>query len=95
MEAAQIADIASDAARATLPRKTVERVISEPVSDSEGRDALRVTIVIAPNSVAKLTGDALLDTLVRIQRDLQEAGEERVAIIEYATEDELKEDAGP
>lgn len=95
IEAAQIESIATKAAKARLPKKTVERVLSEAVSDSEGRDALKLTIVISPDSLPKLEGDALLDTLVQIQNDLQEAGEDRFAIVEYATQDELDDDAGP
>lgn len=72
-------------------RGEVVRVMSEPTSDSRGEDALRVTIVIKPGAADRITGDAALDTLVGIQDALQDAGEERFAIIEYATEQELTE----
>lgn len=89
VSAEQISTIAAKAARSHLPSKVVQRVFSEPTIDSEGKAALRLTIVIAPDSVSRITGDALLDTLVQIQRDLQAEGEDRLAIVEYATEDEL------
>lgn len=85
----KIDEIASRAARAKLPNNVVERVFSEPTVDSWGADALRLTIVIAANSVERIDGDSLLDTLVQIQHDLQNAGEERFAIVEYATQAEL------
>lgn len=85
----QIAKIASAVAKTTLKPKNVIRVMSEPMVDSEGEDALRITIVIQPDAVDRITGDALLDTLVRIQDQLREAGEERFPIVEYATEEEL------
>jgi len=81
--------IAATAARAHLSSRAVQRVFSEPVVDSEGQDALKLTIVVAADAAAGLEGDALLDTLVQIQRDLQTAGEDRFAIVEYATEAEL------
>ena len=87
----QIIKIARDAIVANSSPSVVNRVISEPTSDSEGRDALRITIVVKPNAIAKLTGEATLNTLVRIQEKLREAGEERFPIVEYATEKELQE----
>lgn len=86
---AEINSIATKAARAHLSKKTVQRVFSEPTIDSRGEGALRVTIVVAPNAVEEIEGDALLETLVQIQQDLQRAGEERLAIVDYATEAEL------
>jgi hypothetical protein len=69
----------------------VTSVVSEPFVDSEGREALRITIVIAPKFSAKIKGDKSLDTLVEIQNRLRKAGEERFPLVEYATEKELKE----
>jgi hypothetical protein len=91
LEADKIIKIAKVAAAANLASSAVSRIISETTTDSEGRDALRITIVVNPNSIDKLTGDATLDTLVQIQEDLRKAGEERFPIIEYATEKELQE----
>lgn len=81
------------AAKAHLGSEHVVRVATEPAIDSEGREALRVTIVIRPGAAKQLGGDAVLDTLVNVQARLQEMGEQRFPIIEYATEEELKQDA--
>jgi hypothetical protein len=80
-------------AKAHLGPEQVVRVAAEPAIDSEGREALRVTIVIRPGAAKQLGGDAVLDTLVGVQERLQEMGEQRVPIIEYATEQELKQGA--
>ena len=85
----QIAKIASAVAKTTLKPKNVIRVMSEPMVDSKGEDALRITIVIEPDAVDRITGDAVLNTLVQIQDRLREAGEERFPIVEYATEEDL------
>jgi hypothetical protein len=66
-------------------------VIAEPFVDSQGDAALRITIVLRPNVAMRLTGDAVLDTLVQIQRRLSQEGEERFPLIEYATREELEE----
>ena len=47
-------------------------------------------IVINPGAESKITGDAALDTLVGIKSRLRREGEERVAIVEYATTEELE-----
>lgn len=90
--AEQIDSIVTEAARRTLGAKAVERAFSEPTVDSVGKDALRVTIVLKPKSVESIDGDSALDTLVKIQHDLEAQGEERRAIVGYATEDDLKND---
>jgi hypothetical protein len=81
--------IAQEVASANLSSQSILSAISEPTIDSEGREALRITIVIRPNIAAKLNGDKILDTLVQIQNRLLLEGEERTAIVEYATNEEL------
>jgi hypothetical protein len=79
------------AASAILKRQAgPRRVFSEPIADSDGRDALYVTIVLRRGSADKITGDMALDTLVEIEQALRAAGENRFPIIEYATEEELE-----
>jgi hypothetical protein len=85
----QIERIAKEVASANLSPQVVQRVISVPIVDSQGSDALRITIVIAPNSVDRISGDAALDTLAQIQSGLENAGEGRFAVVDYATEAEL------
>jgi hypothetical protein len=87
----EIIKIANDVATANLTSSSVSNIVSEPAIDSEGRDALRITIVIKPGAAAKIKGDAALDTLVQIQDRLRQAGEERFPIVEYATKEELEE----
>jgi hypothetical protein len=87
----QILRIAGKVAKANLTHSNFSSLVAEPRIDSEGREALRITIVIKPGAVARISGDAALDTLVQIQDRLREAGEERFPIVEYATEEELEE----
>ena len=79
---------------AKLGDNNVVRVESEPTTDSRGRDALKVTVVIAPGATERLKNGATLDALVSLQERLREMREDRLPIIEYATEAELAQDAG-
>jgi hypothetical protein len=91
LELVKVNDVVNRAATATLKRQAgVQRVFSEPASDSEGIDALRITIVLTRGSADKISGDKALNTLVGIERALREAGEDRFPIIGYVTEEELE-----
>lgn len=89
----EIDEIATAAAQANLTPQIAQRAFSVPTVDSEGQDALLLTIIIAPEAVDHIAGKALLQNLIDTQRRLQTAGEERHAILSYATEQELS-DAG-
>jgi hypothetical protein len=72
----QIDRLVGEVAATTLAPGVVNRIFSEAVIDSAGRDALRITIVIDDDALSKISGDATVDTLVAVQKRLFEAGEE-------------------
>jgi hypothetical protein len=78
-----------------LGDRNVVRVEYEPTTDSQGRDALRITIVITPGATRRIASGAVLDASVKLNKRLQDMREVRIPIIEYATEAELAQDAGP
>jgi hypothetical protein len=86
---AKIDQIVAEVATATLARENVDRVMSEAAIDSQGEEALRITIVIKEGAVERLKGDPVLDTLVQIHDRLLDGGEERAPLVEYATQAEL------
>jgi hypothetical protein len=91
----RVNEIVKQTASATIKSgAAIQRVYSEPTLDSEGSDALHVTIVLRRGSAGKITGDDALDTLVGIERALREAKEERFPIISYVTEEELEDSSG-
>ncbi len=83
------------AASAVLQPDKLRRVFSDYTTDSDGRDALLLTIVLRTDKAKEVTGDTAVDTIVRIHNDLESFGEERLPIIEFATEAELEADADP
>ena len=87
----QITQIANEVAVSNLTSSSVSSVISEPTVDYEGRDALRIVIIITPGATDRIDGEAALNTLVQLQDRLRQAGEERFPIVEYATKEELEE----
>ena len=85
----QIRKIAQQVATANLTSANFTSILSSTATNSQGNDALRITIVIKPGAEPKIKGDAALNTLVQIQDRLRKAGEERFPIVEYATKKSL------
>jgi hypothetical protein len=80
--------IVQKVASANLVSDSIVSVNSSPTVDSVGEPALRIRITITPVSTAAISGDAALRTLHEVHRELQEHGEDRFPIIEYATPEE-------
>jgi hypothetical protein len=87
----KINQVVNKAASAILKRPAaVRRVLSRPALDSDGHEALHITIVLKRGSADKISGDKALDTLVEIDRALRDAREDRFPIIDFVTEEELE-----
>jgi hypothetical protein len=95
LDYAETSRVAEQAAKIALGKKKVVRVFTEPGTDAEGHDALRITIVLTPDAVESLDGDALLKNLLDLREGLWKQGEERAPIVSYATEEELSEVGDP
>ena len=66
--------------------------MAEPTVDLDGDDAWMVTIILTDDAaVDAIDGDAVLDNLVQIHERLRERGDERLPIVRFATEEELRE----
>jgi hypothetical protein len=90
----KIQQIAAEVAMATLG-PNFRWVMSEPIIDSRGEEALRITIVVTPGSEDTLSGEQLVDATVRIHDDLQMQGEERQPYVKFISEDELETRVAP
>lgn len=80
---------------AELGRENFVRLELEPTIDSQGHEALKLTVVIAPNATQNIQGEEVLNALVAVQGRLLEMRDDRMPIIEYATEAELVQDGAP
>lgn len=78
-----------------LGDENVARLEIEPTTDSQDQEALKITVVITPGATDRLEGKAVLNALVGVQERFREMREDRLPIIQYATEEEMAEDGGP
>jgi|GEM_PF-5540693 len=62
LDTAKIAELSAATARKWI---AVERVLVEPMVDSQGEVALRVTLVLDPETVERVTGDQSRHTYAR------------------------------
>lgn len=88
LDKTKIDQIAQNIATANLTTGSVKTVSSSPTVDSEGKDALLIKIVLTPGSSESIPGDAALNTLSKIQQNLQKEGDDRFPIIEYEEQGE-------
>ena len=89
LDPSEIDRIASQAARTALTGVELVGVHGEPTTDWVGDDALLITIVMRTGMETAVTGDAALQTIVRIKRDLSSAGEDRFPHVKFTTEGEM------
>lgn len=72
-----------------LGEANVLRVEHVSSTDSRGRATAKVTVVLAPDALKRITGDISLNAVGRLQNQLATMGAEGTPILQYATEDEL------
>lgn len=72
-----------------LPSVHLDNVLTEPMTSSDGDAALRITLILTPESADAISGEDALTLLVAIRDGLVREGEERLPIVEYATADDL------
>jgi hypothetical protein len=73
-----------------LGQGNVLRVEHVPSTDSGGRAAVKVTVVLAPDAQQRITGEMALRAVARLQSLFGAIeGVEGTPILQYATEDEL------
>jgi hypothetical protein len=89
LEAFRLQDIAKTIVGKNLPSVTLDEVLTENAWTSDGEGALRITLVLTPESVEAISGADALKLLVDIRDGLEREGEERFPIVEYATPDDL------
>src|SRR5438876_1141364 len=69
----RITQIAREVAQANTTPRSIGNVLSQPAIGPDGEDIVRITIVVEPDAVEKLSGDAVLDILVQTRDRLREA----------------------
>lgn len=72
-----------------LPTTGLLEIRSEPVEDSEGHEALRITLVMAEDAIDALTPVQLVALLREVHDSLLREGDERFPLLSYATPADL------
>jgi hypothetical protein len=93
LEALELQELARRIVHNRVPSVHLDDVLTENFTSSDGEDALRITLVLTPESVDAISGEDALKLLVDIRNGLVGAGEERFPIVEYATPEDLAEEA--
>ena len=89
LEDLELQRIARDIVSKRLPTVELDGLVTQRMTNSDGEEALRITLVLTPGSVDAISGDDALKLLVDIRDGLSRVGEERLPIIEYATSDDV------
>lgn len=87
----QIQKLMKKVAAGIIPGNQLVEVRSEPAVDAEGKDAVRITLVVSDKAASTLTGEQLASLLVDIHDCLLSEGDERFPLIDYATPSDLDE----
>ncbi len=89
MEALELQNLAKKIVRKRMPSVHLDAVLTENTTSSNGESALRITLVLTPESVDAISGEDALKLLVDIRHGLEREGDDRFPIVEYATADDL------
>jgi hypothetical protein len=89
----QLQQLARQIVGKRLPALKLDDVLTENTTISSGEAGLRITLVLTPESAETMSGDDVLKLLVSIREGLEREGEDRFPIVEYATKDDLAEEA--
>ena len=90
----QIDAIADAVARAFLPPDAVIQAHSWPDSGEDGEEQLRVMLVIREKAINDINGENALNTISELQQRLLAQGENRFAVVEFASDLEIAADGG-
>lgn len=85
LEDPQIQQMMKQVAAGIFPAEQLLNVSSEVASDEEGKDALRITLIITDEAAGKLTGKQLTDLLVELHDSLLHQGDDRFPHLYFAT----------
>ncbi|MEO5374949.1 MAG: hypothetical protein H7840_11815 [Alphaproteobacteria bacterium] len=93
----ELKEIITKAAQSQIGEDGLAGVECEPVIGMDGREVLRVVLVLTKLGDGRMHGRRALDMLVTVRRSLEEGNEERFPVVEYKIggedEDDGDEDA--
>lgn len=85
LENPQVQKLMKRIAGGIFPSQQLIEVHSEPTSDSEGKEALRITLVLSDEAAHAMTGKQLSNLLTEIHDCLLREGDERFPLLHFET----------
>ncbi len=85
LEDPQVINLMKQVAAGIFPAKELLDVQSEPSSDQDGKDALRITLVLSDLVASQLTGEQLTNLMREIHDSLLEKGDDRFPHLYFRT----------
>jgi hypothetical protein len=89
LQTLELEKLARKLVKTRMKEVRLDDVVAENITSSTGEAALRITLIITQETADAITGEDALKLLVEINDSLQREGDERLAIIEYATADDV------
>ncbi len=95
LEDPQVVKLMKQVAAGVFPAKELLDVRSEPSSDWEGQDSLRITLLLSDEGAAQMTGEQLASLLREIRDSLVGKGDERFPYLYFKTSTDFSSDEDP
>lgn len=89
LEDPQVQKLMRQALAEVLPYPGGIEVLSEAMVDFDGRDVLRITLVLSEQTAKSIAGDQAMKLITEIRDSLLREGDERFPLIYYATPEDL------
>jgi hypothetical protein len=86
----EVDQVVEKVASSALKKVGVSRVLTERAVDSDGNEALAVTIVIKRGRIDRLSGELVGTSMLKIIHALEDSGDIRFPLISFATEEEME-----
>jgi hypothetical protein len=82
----EIADMARRVARDDLPTLNIEDIhVLETVNSTTGDPALQVVLILTPETLSNISGNAANNAVFHMNEQLRAAGDDRFLIFRYTT----------
>jgi hypothetical protein len=88
LELPQIGEMLKQIATGVLPAHELLEIRTEPSVDADGRESLRITLVLTDEAAKTFTGEQASRLLLDLHDSLLNKGEERFPVLYYATPDD-------
>jgi hypothetical protein len=88
LELPQIREMLKQIATGVLPARELLEIRTEPSVDAEGRETLRITLVLTEDAANTFTGEQASRLILDLRDGLLNKGDERFPVLYYATPDD-------